>query len=343
MDYHERELLISKIKSGKLRYKDRFGIIYICKPSLDIEYEANEIFKEEFESAYEDEILTDKELHEIMIEFGLWSIQEEDQLENIAPKHVEYWKIKIFESQFRTEEQKRHRVYLRSAENELNRLMNKRHEFDYATCEGYARYAKNLFLLKNTSYLDNTLINPSIINLNVLLTFYYESILSDKVIRELARTNPWYDDWHVLKNNGSIFEGFTFTYNQKSLVSWSILYENIHESPDCPSSDVINDDDALDGWLITQKRKREKDQNQRAVDAGLSDKIKQANEVFIMADTPADAQKIAELNDPRAQSIRKSRWAQMKRGDVSEQNFADSKQEQMVMMTQLYNRKMGGK
>ena len=37
------------------------------------------------------------------------------------------------------------------------------------------------------------------------------------------------------------------------------MYDNIQESLDYPSEDVVEDDDMLDGWLIIQKQKRDKE------------------------------------------------------------------------------------
>ena len=36
------------------------------------------------------------------------------------------------------------------------------------------------------------------------------------------------------------------TYNQKNLMIWSQMYDNIQETLDCPSKEVIEDDDILD-------------------------------------------------------------------------------------------------
>ena len=44
----------------------------------------------------------------------------------------------------------------------------------------------------------------------------------------------------------------------KNIVMWSQLYDNVQESMDAPTKDVIKDDDLLDGWLIVQGKKREK-------------------------------------------------------------------------------------
>lgn len=78
---------------------------------------------------------------------------------------------------------------------------------------------------------------------------------------------------------------------------WSQTYDNIHESLECPSEDVIDDDDLLDGWFIIQKRKRIRESKEKEIDASTkNEKIKSAQELFII---PREGQKhssIYELN-----------------------------------------------
>ena len=52
------------------------------------------------------------------------------------------------------------------------------------------------------------------------------------------------------------------TKDQLSLSSYSTLYDNVYESHECPNEKIIDDDDCLDGWLIQQRRKSEKDRKQ---------------------------------------------------------------------------------
>jgi hypothetical protein len=325
MLFHQKELLISRIKAGFIKC----GEIYIKKPSLEIEYEANELMMEAIDKGG----VTDEEMGDYLISEGLWSEEEEKQLNKILPDHIDYWKQKIYESLVRTNEQKKCRKYLQKAREEKDRLYIIRHQFDYFTCEGYGRYVKNLFLVANSSYTKDG--KTANIDPNILLRQYHSLLLTEKEMRELSRTNPWVDEWRALGKQGKIFEN-GLTYEQKTLISWSMLYDNVHESMDCPSDEVINDDDMLDGWLIKQRKERERDKKQKETEGVLSNsKIANAGEVFVMVDTKEDAERITELNSISAENIRKSRLKQVeKKGSVKEQNFADSKREQMMLATQ---------
>ena len=51
----------------------------------------------------------------------------------------------------------------------------------------------------------------------------------------------------------------------------------------------------LDGWMIVQKRKNEKEKNQKTIDE-LNPNLKKAQEVFLMANDPNDVENILGLN-----------------------------------------------
>ena len=88
-----------------------------------------------------------------------------------------------------------------------------------------------------------------------------------------------------------------------------MLYDNVYESTERPHEDIIQDDDMLDGWLITQRKEREKEQNKKVGEEkmGQNAKIQGADEVFIMTDNADDAKKITDMNSVYGEKIIKSR------------------------------------
>ena len=51
------------------------------------------------------------------------------------------------------------------------------------------------------------------------------------------------------------------------MVSFSRMYDGAYGSPECPPDKVIEDDDMFDGWLIDQRRTREKEQSVKRAEA----------------------------------------------------------------------------
>ena len=103
------------------------------------------------------------------------------------------------------------------------------------------------------------------------------------------------------------------------------MYDNVYESMDCPSDSVIDDNDALDGWFIVQRRKREQQVKEAGMDDITGANMGNANEIFVMTD---DAKSVYELNDPISKGIVKSRSKQVEEeGQVKYQDFGDVKRE----------------
>ena len=324
MDYHTRDYYVSRIIIGYLKYKD-------VKIEIDneIKYEANLVYKEKLEECIEVGLLRDADMSQFLIEIGVWTEKERDYLENkkIGITHqIDTWKVKLFEACFNKKERDQIRVYLETAKREYNRLFFLRHCLDQFTCEGVALQAKTNYIIENCSKDKQAL--------SQVLHFYNDSYISDEIIRELARTDPWQSTWSCAKNNQLFNKSASeYTDDQKRLVYWSRLYDSIYENPDCPSDDVIQDEDLLDGWLIIQRRKREEQQAQKIGDDKLS-KINNADEVYILTDNKDDASRINSKNNSVASSVRNNRIKEIqKKGKVFEQDFGDMKLKKQIAMT----------
>ena len=61
--------------------------------------------------------------------------------------------------------------------------------------------------------------------------------------------------------------------------------------------DVFVDDDMFDGWMIYQKRQREKERKQHDLDRIAGKNAGDAGEVFIVAESEEDVDRIQSLND----------------------------------------------
>jgi hypothetical protein len=168
---------------------------------------------------------------------------------------------------------------------------------------------------------------------------YQEHILPEDKVRELARTEPWRSLW-VLKESDT-FNMFhnadrELSINQKNLLVWSNMYDNIQESTECPPDSVINDDYMLDGWFLIQKKQRDKDKSEADFESGTSsEKIKNANEVFLPAKTKDDIQRISDMNDMKSKMVKKQRNEVIKEKEsVTQQELPDERQRIQQMANQ---------
>jgi hypothetical protein len=202
-----------------------------------------------------------------------------------------------------------------------------------------------MYIISKCTRYANKIVNWKTIDLNAIMNGYYAELLDSDTIRMLSRSYPWTSYWPVLKINGRIFENINLTFEQQTLISWSTMYDRIYESPDCPSEEVISDDDMLDGWLLVQKRQREGERQKQELQKKVGGKLGKADDVFLMAETPADAQKIDMLNEPHMVRVKKQRMAEIKSqgGQLLEQQFTDVKMKRTMQLRQAFSQTIKGK
>ncbi len=329
MDLSEREFLVFRIRSGVYRLPYNGFNIKILTPTIDDEFESCEVYDRSYYEAMNDDIMTQEECLEWMIENYLWTYEEELQIKEVN-KEIENLKVNVYKKYNNARLRESARIYLRAAEDGLKELENKKNAYYGNTCEGIAQLDKSMFLLEACSYVGGEKLDPDSVELNNLLNKYYSLILKEADSREIARSEPWRSIWVLRETN--TFNLFSnrdreLSVDQKNLLVWSRMYDNIQESMECPSDKVIEDDDALDGWFIEQRRKNEREKAIGVIEDSMqNDKIKNSDEIIVFADNKTDAQTVDQMNSPNAKAIKKQRSEVIKeKGTAVDLDFADQK------------------
>ena len=329
MDLSEREFLVFRIRSGIYKVPYNKFNIKILTPTIEDELAACEVYDRSYYEAMNDEIMIQEECLEWMLENGLWTYEEDLKIKEINTE-IENLKVNVYKKYNNTRLRESARIYLRAAEEGLKELENKKNAYYGNTCEGIAQLDKSMFLLETCSYVGGEKLDPDSVELNNLLNKYYSLILKEAESREIARSEPWRSIWVLRETN--TFNLFSNTdrelsVDQKNLLVWSRMYDNIQESMECPSDKVIEDDDALDGWFIEQRRKSEREKAIGVIEDSMqNDKIKNSDEVIVFADNKTDAQTVHEMNSPNAKAIKKQRSEVIKeKGKAVDLDFADQK------------------
>ena len=329
METHEREYLVSQIVYGAkiIEFKD---LTLIIQPlTIEQQYLANRVFKRVYNEALLSGIYTRSEMLEIMIEQGVWSEEEEKEIEK-TKKSMEDLKVEIYKSFLNGPKREKTRDKLKKLQKKQIELLSKKHANDQNNCEGIATYAKWNWVIENSTYKeDGSKYNFSDVGIATVLRKYNSDNIDVEEFRELARTDPWRSIWSISESPESIFNRRTseLSTDQQNLIAWSKLYDSIGESPEAPIDDIINDDDAIDGWLIDQRRKREKDKNKFKLD-GYDDKHQGADEVYIMTSSKEEAAEVYDMNDAQGRMTVKSREKTVKEAGgkfVNHRDFRDVK------------------
>jgi hypothetical protein len=209
-------------------------------------------------------------------------------------------------------------------EEQFLKVKNKKHSYDFVTCEGLATYSRWNWIIENCTFFENGKpFDWNVCGISTMLQKHRDATLSDIDIRELSRSDSWRNTWSAGKKEGSIFgkSATELSLEQQSLCLWSSLYDSVYDSPEAPADEIVNDDDLLDGWLIHQRRKSDREKKKQKVE-GVLGKNANAGEVFVMATNREDALEVEDLNDDVAAMIkREKRIAKEKYSESNPESF----------------------
>jgi hypothetical protein len=346
MKQHEREYFISRIRSGTLTLKKYDITLKVLTPTVEQDYEACEVFSQSYDESYIGGIMNEEEMLDWMVEQGLWTENDDKKVKGLKDD-IERLKVEIFRASHKEQLRKQIRKYLRAGEEQLLDCLAKKNMYTGNTREGIASVAKWRYVIMNCTFVNGKLYDFKDLSLDYVLSSYQESILREVDLRELCNHDPWKSLWTIHGGNSHYLFCNTnreMTQDQKTLVVWSKIYDSVQESVDCPSDDVLDDADMLDGWFIVQRKKREKEKAEQDFEESVgSDKIKNADEVFVMANTDNDRNRVESMNDLTGSMIIKQRKALIdKRGGVTQGEFMDEKLKQRRESNKQYKDKFGG-
>jgi hypothetical protein len=331
MNTYEREYFVSRLRSGIYFIKMSGVKIRVLTPTIEDEYEANEVFREAYDKALMENIFTEEEMWDWMISRGLWSDEKEEKIKGIQ-KDIEKLKVGIYENRYQPERAEVTRQYLRHAEKVLVETRSEKHDLFGKTCEGLATQEKSLAIFERCCFVGTEPLDCSEIDISALFYDYNRMLLTETQLRELARNDPWRLSW-LMKDHTPLFankDGRDLSLDQKGILIWSNMYDNIQESMECPSEDVISDDDMLDGWFIVQRKKQQSDRAKSEIENKTNSKIANSAEILVMAKSNQEAENIHSMNSVHSNEIRKQRIDTVKKkGGAVDLDFQDKKIEVM--------------
>jgi hypothetical protein len=321
----DQELLLYRILCGYLIFyynNEKYVLKAACN---SIKYESQILYHNIINDEKYNDWLREENLENLLIYLGLWT---KDTLKIIKDleKKIDNTKMEYYKS-FKLKEKRA--TLLKSLENlkkQLNTILHKKEELYSNTLEGYANSIKNEYIISNTLFKNNKLVFNLDQNSNNYMLFnnivneLNKHSISITEFKKLARSNLWRSYWNTKKD--SIFQDI-LNDDQKTLIGLSQMYDRVYEHPECPDDEIISDDDALDGWMIMQKTKVEKDKKQQQID-NMNPKLKNAQEVFLFANNTQEAEEIIGLNNQEGLHKMKSKIAHVQKfGETQESQLPD--------------------
>lgn len=350
MDNIYEEMVLNRIIQGRLRIRLGDLVFYIYEPSRDILEESFDVYYDAKEQAYFNGSYVEQEALELLLKYELWS-PFDDQRAKDMDKKIEDLKLDCFKNYYKQKYLVGAKKNLRNFEKIQLNLYSKKKQFDHLTCEGVGQFAKNSFIIENTTKnKDGSPFDFSKYSVSYIMQKYQSNMITAETFRKIARSPKWRQMWNASKKRNDVFgkPASDLDQFQLSLISFSIMYDNVYENPDCPKDRVIEDDDCLDGWFVSEKRKRDKEKKQAEIDKMLEgSKVAGSDEIYLVANNQSEAKEIYGLNDDHTRhSIIAARQAQLDANagkDVKFEDLSDIKQQRMMNAVQQGTKAIKGR
>ena len=334
LDPLEQNWLINYIVADSIPFTHNGFTYSIRSPSRESKVIADEFFFTYYYKSIDEGVLDSDGVYKLLVKYGLWETDKFNEgLLKKLQKEIEDMKVEVFNNYLDGGKRNKIKQAILDTKLYIENMVAQKHSLDHLGAEFVGNYAKYHILLGHSIYKSGKplwksmkrwdLADDMSIEVNKKLNKY--KIEADQY-RELATCDYWRGIYNIRRGNLFGKAIVDWSDHQKQLVSWSQTYENIYKSPDCPTDSIINDNDAIDGWFIIQKRKRDSQLNNSTIESGMSDKIKNSEFIFVLADEE-NIDKVYGLNDVGGKIALHKRLSQIKRSNiVAEVNMLDTRQ-----------------
>lgn len=282
--------------------------------------------------------LRDSQCLAILVRQGLCDFNIDQNIKTINDR-IDELKLELYNSYGRKDQFKRVRKNLEAVRKKYNTMYGVRHMLDHCTLQGYAEMIKRQYIIYKTLYHINGKrvwsrfedISMTLMDIVILRLVQQTPTTSD--IRYVVRNEPWKTVWSVTKGRPYRMSIGQMNDEQKLSVMFSSMYDNIYKHPECPSDNIINDDDLLDGWLMSERKKNKDKSVDRSIKNRQKSRHGDADELYISPTggenrqpTKDEIKSVNDLNSTESKIIKKQRAAQIKKqGEVKESQLFDRK------------------
>lgn len=276
----------------------------IITPSMEIKHYAHLQYKRVL-NGYKYDIsnwMTKDQIDKALAKNGVWNGEKIKDLETLE-KRLDDMKIELYLKYSDIPMRNKIKASLVTGRKNIASMYEKKHSMDSLSLEYFADSVRNEYIVTHTVYKDDKLFfdvnNPDPDKLQTFTNLIHKNSLSLTDLKSIARSQLWKTYWDSGKEQLFQPPAFKWTDEQRSLINLSQMYDAIRDNPDRPEDKVIEDDDALDGWMLFIHRRNEKKRKKEFLMDGMGDKYKKANEVFLIAKDQDEMNEIYRLNDAK--------------------------------------------
>jgi hypothetical protein len=298
--------LIHRIVSGyyyitikDIRYK-------IKSPNLKIRYRAHSIYNTIIENnKYNTNYwLSDNEIQSLLLFNNIWDNSKQKELDD-QNKLLNQTKVNLFLDYSNEKKRKIYKETLIQINSHINNLYDQKYYFNFLSLDFYAKSIENQYIILNMVYRDNKkiLVDQDMDDIdmdffNGIIQEVQRNSIDMDTMKNIAKSQQWRNYWAAGKTKTLKGSSSSWTEEQLTLINLSQTYDSIREHMECPPEEIIQDNDALDGWMIHQNDKIEKEKKKQKIDDKYGLKNKKGDEVFILTDSVEETKEIFGLNTP---------------------------------------------
>lgn len=329
--------LIDRIILGKYVFIVDNVKYCLVNPNINTKIKSNFIYDKIYSDHLYDTSFVDPDRLDFMLKLQCIIPKDYEKKVKQLEKDIENIKVGLFKNYKRKISRESYKISLKKEQDNLNKLYNQKNSWDFLLLTNFANRQRVEFLFANSiySYESGDLIF-NYDNLDTKSLHYFLDILQNDPLKQIvtykhiATNNLWKNYWTCDKSrifNSAVVD---WTDEQRTLVSISKMFDSIYENPECPEDDILQDFDALDGWIISQRRKSIAEKKQRGVKEILGKNTKDGGEVFLMANNEEDAEDILDMNSDEAMFNYKTRIDMLNKSNgknLKDTDFPDIKSE----------------
>lgn len=310
--------------------------IFVKPPSAEDKTFADFFSQEEYDDALLDGIWTQEDAEKHLISLGYLSEDNEKELTTIK-ENMDNMRVDYFNHFYDSSTKDYIKKNLEKQQQRHDEVYAKKYVFYDKTCEYLKKLSFTSYLLQKNAFIKDSDLAFNRYSIQMIYNKYMSTVneIASKS-RDIAKEIEWKNRWYSSKlqtfdNNISSLTDF-----QISVISWSTYYDGIYQSFDKPSEDIIEDDIALDGWSIIEKRKRKKEDKKKNAEKMLPENLRNAGEVFIPARNAKQASDIMSLNGPESMGKIRSLQNDLKDNQaVDEANLTSTRRELQMQAIQM--------
>ena len=145
---------------------------------------------------------------------------------------------------------------------------------------------------------------------NIIFEIQKHTISIDD-LKNIVCSHQWKSYWDAGKEQIFHLPVSEWTEEQRLIITLSKNYDAMREHPEAPSIEIMNDTDALEGWILYQNNKSDKEKKLSNVNTKVkSNKSAKPGynieEIFLPVSSQDEIKEIISLNDPITEKSRKA-------------------------------------